>query len=158
VLTYVEYVVHLIHRESWQSALSIYESRAEVTSFCLELSKKLDMRYESPSVRVDLMAAPTGEMNHVAKQRLSTGKTTMRSNLDIGHNSHDDISVPASTNTIKFMSKEIESNVYHDLTMMYATSDDTITGAAATSTNHTTSSLVGDFVVDHQQFGGSKSL
>jgi hypothetical protein len=34
--------------------MSILESKAEVASFCLELSKKLDMRYESPSLPVDL--------------------------------------------------------------------------------------------------------
>jgi hypothetical protein len=34
--------------------MSILESKAEVASFCLELSKKLDMRYNSPSLPVDL--------------------------------------------------------------------------------------------------------
>ena len=41
-------------REAWQSLISILESKAEVSSFCLELSKKLDMRYKSPPLPVDL--------------------------------------------------------------------------------------------------------
>ena len=41
-------------REAWQSLISIIESKAEVSSFCLELSKKLDMRYKSPPLPVDL--------------------------------------------------------------------------------------------------------
>jgi hypothetical protein len=33
---------------------SILESKAQVSSFCLELAKKLDMRYQSPPLPVDL--------------------------------------------------------------------------------------------------------
>jgi hypothetical protein len=34
--------------------ITILESKAQVSSFCLELSKKLDMRYTSPPLPVDL--------------------------------------------------------------------------------------------------------
>jgi hypothetical protein len=34
--------------------ISILESKAQVSSFCLELSKKLNMRYTSPPLPVDL--------------------------------------------------------------------------------------------------------
>ena len=149
---FIEYVVHLIHRESWQSALSIYESRAEVTSFCLELSKKLDMRYESPSIRVDLMtAASTGENIHNSQkqQRLEIGNTTDSTIR------HDDISVSGSISTVKSMSKEIEFNAYHELIMMY-NNNSTSSPNNGTTTAARTGSSDCDFVVDHQQLGGSK--
>lgn len=60
----IGYEVMLIHRESWQSIQSIYESKAQVTSFALELSKKLDMRYESPALPVDLRYATSHSFEH----------------------------------------------------------------------------------------------
>jgi small-conductance mechanosensitive channel len=56
-LGYVEYIVFLQHRESWQSLGALLMSKARVASFCLELSKKLDMRYRSPPLPVDLTIA-----------------------------------------------------------------------------------------------------
>ena len=53
-LGYQEYVVILQHRESWQSIGALLSSKAEVSAFCLELSKKMDMRYKSPPLPVDL--------------------------------------------------------------------------------------------------------
>jgi hypothetical protein len=53
-LGYVEYIACLQHRESWQNIGACLMSKAEVASFCLELSKKLDMRYRSPPLPVDL--------------------------------------------------------------------------------------------------------
>jgi small-conductance mechanosensitive channel len=60
----IGYEVMLIHRESWQYIQSIYESKAQVASFALELSKKLDMRYESPALPVDLRFAPSHRGDH----------------------------------------------------------------------------------------------
>ena len=51
---FVEYVVVLQHRQSWQEFLTLKISLAQVQSFCLELSKKLDMRYKSPPLPVNL--------------------------------------------------------------------------------------------------------
>ncbi len=46
---FIEYVVALQHRESWQNVGAILTSKAELSSFCLELSKELGMRYiQSP--------------------------------------------------------------------------------------------------------------
>lgn len=163
-------MVHLIHRESWQSALSIYESRAEVTSFCLELSKKLDMRYESPSIRVDLLNASTGEIVHYQNERLNIDhKNTdmnIRSNVEIDHDNRDDISVPGSKSTVKSMNKDIESNVYHDLLIMYNNNngsggstthyDTTTIFTADTTANHATGSSVVDVLVDHPNGPESK--
>lgn len=44
----------LVQREAWQNIGAILDSKAQVASFCLELSKKLDMRYQSPPLPVDL--------------------------------------------------------------------------------------------------------
>jgi hypothetical protein len=43
-----------IQRESWQNVGAVNTSKAEVASFGLELSKKLDMRYKSPPLPVNL--------------------------------------------------------------------------------------------------------
>ena len=51
---FIEYVVVLMHREAWQNSGAILESKAEVSSFCLELSKKLEMRYSNPPLPVDI--------------------------------------------------------------------------------------------------------
>jgi hypothetical protein len=53
-LNFVEYIVVLQHRECWQAITPLYMSRAAVSSFCLELSKKLAMHYKSPPLPVDL--------------------------------------------------------------------------------------------------------
>lgn len=46
--------VQLQHRESWQNLNSILNSKSEVTSFSLEVSKQLGMRYVAPPLPVDL--------------------------------------------------------------------------------------------------------
>ena len=53
-LGFVEYVVGLQHRDSWQHIVPILESKGKVTSFCLEVQKKLGMRYTAPPTPVDL--------------------------------------------------------------------------------------------------------
>jgi hypothetical protein len=47
----------LKHRDSWQNIGVVLQSKADVTSFCLELTKKLEMRYRSPPLPVDLNVA-----------------------------------------------------------------------------------------------------
>jgi hypothetical protein len=51
---FVEYSVCCEHREPWQHAPMINKSKADLTSFCLELSKKMSMRYRSPPMPIDL--------------------------------------------------------------------------------------------------------
>ena len=53
-LGYVAYTVVLQHRDSWQHLGVILESRAAVMNFCLEVQKKLGMRYVAPPTPVDL--------------------------------------------------------------------------------------------------------
>lgn len=51
---FIEYIVVLQHRESWQNIGAILNSKAEVTSFTLEVAKQLGMRYRSPPLPVSL--------------------------------------------------------------------------------------------------------
>ncbi|KAL7499239.1 hypothetical protein ACHAWT_010159 [Skeletonema menzelii] len=58
---YVEYKIIAQHREKWQNMGAILQSKADLSSFILEVTKKLDMKYESPPMPVNLSAA--GNMN-----------------------------------------------------------------------------------------------
>lgn len=49
-LGYIQYIIVLQHVESWQNLGVIKESLAAVASFCLEVSKKMDMRFVNPPV------------------------------------------------------------------------------------------------------------
>uniref|UniRef100_A0A7S1YKQ8 Mechanosensitive ion channel MscS domain-containing protein n=1 Tax=Grammatophora oceanica TaxID=210454 RepID=A0A7S1YKQ8_9STRA len=51
---YIEYVIVIQHRESWQEIGRLLDSRATLYSFCLEVQKKLGMNYKAPAVPVDL--------------------------------------------------------------------------------------------------------
>jgi hypothetical protein len=53
-LGYIEYVVVLQHMESWQDVGNVLQSKADVASFCLEVSKKMGMRFVAPPMPVDL--------------------------------------------------------------------------------------------------------
>jgi hypothetical protein len=51
---FIEYVIVVQHRELWQNIGSIMDSKADLSSFCLEVMKKMDMGYTSPSLPVAL--------------------------------------------------------------------------------------------------------
>ena len=53
-LGYIKYVVVLQHVESWQNIGNVLQAKADVASFCLEVSKKMDMRYIAPPMPIDL--------------------------------------------------------------------------------------------------------
>jgi Mechanosensitive ion channel len=53
-LGFIEYVIVLQHRDSWQNVDAILESKAVVVSFCLEVQKQLGMRYVAPATPVSL--------------------------------------------------------------------------------------------------------
>ncbi|KAL7463562.1 hypothetical protein ACHAXS_003923, partial [Conticribra weissflogii] len=53
---FIEYKIVGEHREAWQNIGAILQSKADLASFCLEVTKKLDMRYESPPMPVNLSA------------------------------------------------------------------------------------------------------
>ena len=47
-LNFIEYVIVVTHRELWQNAGPILQSKADLASFSLEVSKRLGLRYEQP--------------------------------------------------------------------------------------------------------------
>ncbi len=53
-LNYIEYVIVATHREMWQNIAPILQSKADLASFSLEVSKKLNLRYENPPKPVHL--------------------------------------------------------------------------------------------------------
>lgn len=53
-LGYIKYVICLQHVESWQNIGEVLNAKASVASFCLEVQKKMDMRYVAPPMPVDL--------------------------------------------------------------------------------------------------------
>lgn len=57
---YVQYILIVQHVQSWQQFAAVSQSKADVASFCLELQKKLDIRYSPPAlpVNLDLNAQP----------------------------------------------------------------------------------------------------
>jgi hypothetical protein len=59
-------VVVLQHRESWQNVVALRVSQAEVSAFCHELQKKMDMKYKSPPLPVDLTMNQSGNVLGVA--------------------------------------------------------------------------------------------
>ena len=51
---YVQYIVILQHRSSWQEIGAVKQSHADVQSYCLELSKEMGMQFKTPVVPVNL--------------------------------------------------------------------------------------------------------
>jgi hypothetical protein len=67
---YIEYIVVLQHRESWQQVTPLYMSKAAVSSFALELAKQMDMRYVSPPMPILL------QQQQVPQASSTTGSVT----------------------------------------------------------------------------------
>eukprot|EP00557_Chaetoceros_sp_GSL56_P005248 CAMPEP_0176505866 /NCGR_PEP_ID=MMETSP0200_2-20121128/16732_1 /TAXON_ID=947934 /ORGANISM="Chaetoceros sp., Strain GSL56" /LENGTH=1081 /DNA_ID=CAMNT_0017905467 /DNA_START=263 /DNA_END=3505 /DNA_ORIENTATION=- len=53
-LGYIKYVIILLHVDSWQNIGEVLQAKADVASFCLEVQKKMDMRYVAPPMPIDL--------------------------------------------------------------------------------------------------------
>jgi hypothetical protein len=60
---FVEYIVVAQHRESWQTPGALRTSMADLSSFALELSKKMNIRYRSPALPVDLSVIQRDNVN-----------------------------------------------------------------------------------------------
>jgi hypothetical protein len=78
-LGYIEYVVVLQHRESWSMVTEILQSKADVSSFCLELQKQLEMRYHAPALPVDLTMDMTANSSSNTT-KVATGEKSTSSN------------------------------------------------------------------------------
>lgn len=48
------------HRNSWQAIGGIVESKANLTTYCLEVARQLEIRFSSPSLPVDLTLKENG--------------------------------------------------------------------------------------------------
>ena len=79
---FVEYIVVAQHRENWASIGALLTSKAELQSFCLEVSKKMGMRYIPPALPVDLNA----NFNPACMESLNAvkrpGSTSPREEID----------------------------------------------------------------------------
>lgn len=75
---FIEYKIIALHRESWQTIGSIMESRATLTSYCLEVSKQLETRYRSPALPVELKVANPGDLVDQDK-KVEANETDFRS-------------------------------------------------------------------------------
>jgi len=53
-LGFIEYKVVVQHRDKWQNLISILDSKARLTTYCLECAKQLDMRFISPPLPINL--------------------------------------------------------------------------------------------------------
>lgn len=67
-LGFVEYRVVVQSQDSWQKLTAVLECKAKVSSFCLEVQKKLDMRFVSPPMPVNLRVDETDELAELTKR------------------------------------------------------------------------------------------
>ena len=85
-LGYIGYVVVLNHIESWQNIGAIKQSLADCASFCLEVSKKLDMRFVAPPMPIDLSLGRNNAVETFPKVAVGEGVAASEaSDLDIDH-------------------------------------------------------------------------
>jgi hypothetical protein len=94
-LGFFEYSIALQHRESWQNLGSILESRAAVISFCMELTKKLGIKYVLPTTPVQVTMMNPQETTALISQGGPGSSTNAHSAAVNSVNSkwpdHDDI-------------------------------------------------------------------
>lgn len=86
---YVEYKIIAQHREKWQNVGAILQSKADLSSFILEVTKKLDMKYESPPMPVNLSASSTMNIQGVFGDEGNDPRSGIR--LEQGNLSAEDL-------------------------------------------------------------------
>ncbi|CAJ1888982.1 unnamed protein product [Cylindrotheca closterium] len=52
---YMEIMISVVHRESWQNCGQVLDSKANLVTYCHEVQKKLGMRYIAPTVPIELI-------------------------------------------------------------------------------------------------------
>lgn len=70
---YMEHLVIVQHREAWSQVGAVLDSKANLTTFCLDVAKQLNMHYKAPPLPVDLQYRPAPE---------DTGRNAHGSNED----------------------------------------------------------------------------
>jgi hypothetical protein len=101
-LGFIEYVVILQHRLSWQDVGAVLESRANVASFCLELQKQLDMNYHSPPMPVELSMTESRDIlrNDIMQELALNNRTSL----------HEEI-LFSDGNTVESISRKYDDKV-----------------------------------------------
>lgn len=56
----VEYALVIMHRDSWQMIGQVLDSKANLTSYCMEVTKQLGLSYRAPPLPVDLTYSKDG--------------------------------------------------------------------------------------------------
>ena len=51
---FMEYLIVIQHREAWQEVGQVLDSKANLTSFCQEIARQLDMEYQAPQVPIQI--------------------------------------------------------------------------------------------------------
>ena len=86
VLTFLlvlEYVIVVTHREMWQNIGPILSSQADLASFSLEVSKKLDLRYHQPPKPVHLSFDTIDSKESSDLHKPSVGQDDLESVADL---------------------------------------------------------------------------
>lgn len=51
---FVEYLIVIMHRDSWQMIGQVLDSKANLSSYCMEVTKQLGLNYRAPPLPVSL--------------------------------------------------------------------------------------------------------
>lgn len=74
---YIEWLIVIQHREAWQQVGTVLDSKANLSSYCQEVARQLDMQYQAPRLPVDLhTVAPAGSPGHHAAASLDADALT----------------------------------------------------------------------------------
>jgi hypothetical protein len=82
-LGYLEYFVGATHREGWQQAGALMESKADLFSFALELQKRMEIRYHAPPLPVDLTVSNTTKTNLANQLVNNTSNNIITGNMNV---------------------------------------------------------------------------
>ncbi len=70
-LQFLEYVLIVQHRESWQSFATIQVSKSDIYVHALQLQRDLNMYYTAPKLPVELLGIPKGTMSRAIDEAIS---------------------------------------------------------------------------------------
>ncbi len=110
-LGFIEYVVALQHRESWQNVGAILTSKAELASFCLELSKQLGMRYIQSPLPVQLEIDGSKSIQDIIAGESSEHDSARNASLAGGTPTSESATARASVQQVARMFKRPEGSV-----------------------------------------------
>jgi hypothetical protein len=110
-LGFIEYVVALQHRESWQNIGAILTSKAELASFCLELSKQLGMRYVQSPLPVHLEIDGSKAIQDVLARESSDYDSARNLSLAGGAPTSERTTARASVQQVARMFQKSESSI-----------------------------------------------